>query len=107
MIIVAHFLIGKILTPVTAAKIARELGISFVNAIVGFDNDSAGSSRPHIGGIVVLRKYAHLIMDALFTVGKVKVDRCVEKHSNKIYKRWKSILVQMLNRAKLKSKYGA
>ncbi|KAG0237639.1 hypothetical protein BGW42_000467 [Actinomortierella wolfii] len=87
------------------AKIARQLGVDYVEAVTGFDFQSR-RSVPVIDGIVVPAESSELVMDAFHEVSQHADAEARKKQQAEVLKRWRKFVMGALVRARLLQEYG-
>lgn len=87
-------------------KVARELGIDYAPALVGFEvkNDR---NVPVIDGIVVAQTALELLLDAHAHVQQRTIEHAIEKNQSLVVKRWERLVKRLLLRQRLEDDYGA
>ncbi|KAF9971812.1 hypothetical protein BGZ73_005142 [Actinomortierella ambigua] len=87
------------------AKIARQLGVDYVEAVTGFDFQSR-RSVPVIDGIVVPAESSELVQDAFREVSHHVDQEARRKLRTEVLKRWRKFVMGVLVRARLQDEYG-
>ena len=101
----AKLISGKQYNTTIARRVCKELSISFVDAIVGFERGEAGP-LPVVGGIVVLERDYEVITGAAGVIMEQNREHAVLKKSKLIIARWESLIKHALIRLELKARYG-
>ncbi|KAG0055263.1 hypothetical protein BGZ83_009195 [Gryganskiella cystojenkinii] len=96
---------GRHLKGRNIARIARQLGVDYVEAVTGFDFQSR-RSVPVIQGIIVPTECAELVMDAYHEVSHHADQEANKKKKTEILKRWRKLIKGAMVRARLMEEYG-
>ncbi|TYZ67353.1 hypothetical protein PybrP1_008656, partial [[Pythium] brassicae (nom. inval.)] len=87
-------------------KVARELGLDFAPAVVGFEAQG-DRNVPQVDGIVVAETALALLLDAHAHVQQGTIERAMEKNQAAVAKRWERLVKRLLLRQRLDDDYGA
>ncbi|KAF9154904.1 hypothetical protein DFQ26_009914 [Actinomortierella ambigua] len=87
------------------AKIARQLGVDYAEAVTGFDFQSR-RSVPVVDGIVVPAESSDLVQDAFCEVSQHADEEARKKLRVEVLKRWRKLVMGVLVRARLQDEYG-
>ncbi|KAJ1550989.1 hypothetical protein HK405_015416, partial [Cladochytrium tenue] len=88
-----------------AAKVAKQLGMSFAKAVVGFEFNK-GMSTPVFEGVVVLADQAELLKEAIDEHGGHLAEKAAQARSQRAVTGWARLVRKMLVKARLVEQYG-
>ncbi|KAG0003905.1 hypothetical protein BGZ79_010827 [Entomortierella chlamydospora] len=86
-------------------KVARLLGVDYVEAVTGFEFQSR-KSVPVIQGIIVPTEQAELVLDAYYEIEHQRDQVAHKKKRIEVLKRWRKLIKGVLIRARLAEEYG-
>mmetsp|Transcript_15880 Transcript_15880/g.23914 ORF Transcript_15880/g.23914 Transcript_15880/m.23914 type:complete len:507 (+) Transcript_15880:126-1646(+) len=87
-------------------RVAREVGIPFASAVVGFRSVGVMKHAPVIDGIVVLQDHGGLIRDAVVALETQLAEQSQEMKFRVVLKRWERLVMTLASRERLRSEYG-
>ncbi|KAG0376769.1 hypothetical protein BGX24_007235 [Mortierella sp. AD032] len=87
------------------ARVARQLGVDFVEAVTGFEFQSR-RSVPVIQGIIVPTECAELVMDAYREVVQHADQEALKRKRAEVYGRWRKLIKGVVLRSRLLEEYG-
>ncbi|KAF9096467.1 hypothetical protein BGX23_011195 [Mortierella sp. AD031] len=87
------------------ARIARQLGVDYVEAVTGFEFQSR-RSVPVIQGIIVPTECAELVMDAYREVAHHADREAAKRKRAEVYGRWRKLIKGVVLRSRLMEQYG-
>ncbi|KAF9921763.1 hypothetical protein FBU30_008191 [Linnemannia zychae] len=87
------------------ARVARQLGVDFVEAVTGFEFQSR-RSIPVIQGIIVPTESAELVMDAYREVAHHADQEAYKRKQAEIYRHWRQFIKGVMLRSRLIEEYG-
>ncbi|KAF9900760.1 hypothetical protein EC991_006915 [Linnemannia zychae] len=87
------------------ARVARQLGVDFVEAVTGFEFQSR-RSVPVIQGIIVPTECAELVMDAYREVAQHADQEALKRKRAEVYGRWRKLIKGVVLRSRLLEEYG-
>ncbi|GJJ70579.1 xeroderma pigmentosum group C-complementing protein [Entomortierella parvispora] len=87
------------------ARIARQLGVDYVEAVTGFEFQSR-RSVPIIQGIIVPTECAEIVMDAYHEVSHHADQEANKRKNAEILRRWRKLIKGAMVRARLLEEYG-
>ncbi|KAF9360379.1 hypothetical protein BGX26_009625 [Mortierella sp. AD094] len=86
-------------------KVARLLGVDYVEAVTGFEFQSR-KSVPVIQGVIVPTEQAELVLDAYYEIEHQRDQEAHKKKRTEALKRWRKLIKGVLIRARLAEDYG-
>ncbi|KAG9068473.1 hypothetical protein KI688_010743 [Linnemannia hyalina] len=86
-------------------RVARQLGVDFVEAVTGFEFQSR-RSVPVIQGIIVPTESAELVMDAYREVTHHADQEAHKKKRTEVLRRWRKLIKGVVLRSRLMEEYG-
>ncbi|OAQ31756.1 Rad4-domain-containing protein [Linnemannia elongata AG-77] len=86
-------------------RVARQLGVDFVEAVTGFEFQSR-RSVPIIQGIIVPTESAELVMDAYREVTHHADQEALKKKRAEVLRRWRKLIKGVVLRSRLMEEYG-
>lgn len=89
-----------------SAKVAKELGIDYAEAITGFEFRQR-RAIPVISGIVVARDAAEVVEEAVLARAHADFEKEQEKQRERVLKRWKKLIQGLRIRQRLQASYDA
>ncbi|KAG0206247.1 hypothetical protein BGX28_002291 [Mortierella sp. GBA30] len=87
------------------ARVARQLGVDYVEAVTGFEFHSR-RSIPVVQGIVVPTECAELIMDAYHEVAHHADQESMKRKRAEVLRRWRKLIKGVMMRSRLLEEYG-
>ncbi|KAG0290146.1 hypothetical protein BGZ96_006364 [Linnemannia gamsii] len=87
------------------ARVARQLGVDYVEAVTGFEFQSR-RSVPVIQGIIVPTESAELVMDAYREVTHHADQEALKKKRVEVLRRWRKLIKGVVLRSRLMEEYG-
>ncbi|OAV99968.1 hypothetical protein PTTG_01427 [Puccinia triticina 1-1 BBBD Race 1] len=87
------------------AKIAKQLKISYADAVVSFEFHR-NRATPVIDGIIVPELEAEFVLDAYWTSAEAQEVKELEKLEERCLKRWKKLIIGLRIRQRLQREYG-
>ncbi|KAI0032580.1 hypothetical protein K488DRAFT_49600 [Vararia minispora EC-137] len=88
------------------AKVARQLGFDFAEAVTGFEFKK-GRAFPVITGIIVAAENEEPILEAYWEQEHTAAQKEVEKRQTAVIKRWTRLVQGLRLRARLQAQYGS
>ncbi|KAF9103017.1 hypothetical protein BGX27_010777 [Mortierella sp. AM989] len=86
-------------------KVARLLGVDYVEAVTGFEFQSR-KSVPVVQGVIVPTEQAELVLDAYYEIEHQRNQEAHKKKRTEALKRWRKLIKGVLIRARLIEEYG-
>ncbi|OQS07046.1 DNA repair protein [Thraustotheca clavata] len=86
-------------------KVAKELGIDYAPAVVGFEV-KGGRNVAVIDGIVVAQHFETMIQDAHATMEQDLIEKAIKRNRQIIIKRWSMMVQKLLLRKRLQEEYS-
>lgn len=86
-------------------KVAKELGVPYAPAVLGFERKN-GRAYPQIGGVIVPDTAAGLVRDAWTARAQQKYEAAVARHQKAVLQRWHRLVVGVLVDARVDEEYG-
>ncbi|KAF9433795.1 hypothetical protein BGZ76_008965 [Entomortierella beljakovae] len=86
-------------------KVARLLGVDFVEAVTGFEFQSR-KSVPLIQGIIVPTEQAELVLDAYYEIEHQRDQEAHKRKRVEVLKRWRKLIKGVLLKSRLMEEYG-
>ncbi|KAG0347736.1 hypothetical protein BG004_007074 [Podila humilis] len=87
------------------ARVARLLGVDYVEAVTGFDFHSR-RSIPVIQGIIVPAESAELVLDGYREISQHADEEARKKKKDQVLQRWRKLIKGAMVRARLLEEYG-
>lgn len=84
---------------------AKDLGLDFVPAIVGF-NRKPGRTLPNLDGIIIHESFKNVLIEAYTAWAEELVKQQELKHEKVVIRRWELFVRNILTRQRLKADYG-
>ncbi|GAA5833659.1 hypothetical protein JCM11251_003196 [Rhodosporidiobolus azoricus] len=88
-----------------AAKCAKELGLDYAEAIMGFEFRQR-RALPIIAGIVVAEENAETLREAILTLEQSTLEKELAKQQDRVMKRWKKLIQGLRIRQRLMDQFG-
>jgi xeroderma pigmentosum group C-complementing protein len=86
-------------------KIAKELGIEYAPAMVGYEVKQ-GKPYPKFDGVVVCSQNVDTLLEAHAVIQHTTIQRAIEKNQSILHKRWERFIKRLLLRKRLELDYG-
>ncbi|KAF8948917.1 hypothetical protein BGZ47_001126 [Haplosporangium gracile] len=86
-------------------RVARQLGVDFVEAVTGFEFQSR-RSVPVIQGIIVPTESAEMVMDAYREVTHHADQEALKKKRTEVLRHWRKLIKGVVLRSRLMEEYG-
>ncbi|KAF9953390.1 hypothetical protein BGZ72_005461 [Mortierella alpina] len=87
------------------ARVARQLGVDYVEAVTGFEFQSR-RSVPVVQGIIVPTECAELVMDAYHEVAHHADQEALKRKRSEVLRRWRKLIRGVMMRSRLLEEYG-
>ena len=87
------------------AIVARELGVDFAPALVGFGRTS-GRAVPELQGIIVGQEHSEMICEAFSAWAQQKAEVAAAKRTKQVVKRWEILTKGLMTQDRLQREYG-
>ncbi|KAF9562218.1 hypothetical protein EC968_005376 [Mortierella alpina] len=87
------------------ARVARQLGVDYVEAVTGFEFQSR-RSVPVVEGIIVPTESAELVMDAYHEVAHHADQEALKRKRGEVLRRWRKLIRGVMMRSRLLEEYG-
>lgn len=87
-------------------QVARQLGIDYAAAVVGFETQN-GRTMPQFDGIVVAQHLEAALLDGHADIQQVTIEKAIAKNQRITIKRWERLVKRLLLRQRLEDDYGA
>ncbi|KAJ3036180.1 hypothetical protein HDV00_003036 [Rhizophlyctis rosea] len=85
-------------------RIAKELGIDYAPAVVGFDFNK-GRSTPDIKGVVVAKEFEEILLAAYEEKSRISAEQARKKRERAVVGRWRKLVVGLVTRDRLMREY--
>jgi len=103
----AHLPIGTVqLRQPNVAQAARQLGIDFAPAMVGFDMRD-GRAVPRFDGVVVCIEASEVLVEAASEIQQREEDKAAHKRRKEATEVWRTLLRAICVRSRIRAEYGA
>ncbi|KAF9940043.1 hypothetical protein BGZ67_008363 [Mortierella alpina] len=86
-------------------RVARQLGVDYVEAVTGFEFQSR-RSVPVVQGIIVPTDCAELVMDAYHEVAHHADQEALKRKKGEVLRRWRKLIRGVMMRSRLLEEYG-
>ncbi|KAF9987768.1 hypothetical protein BGZ75_000127 [Mortierella antarctica] len=86
-------------------RVARQLGVDYVEAVTGFEFHSR-RSVPVVQGIIVPTDCAELVMDAYHEVAHHADQEALKRKKGEVLRRWRKLIRGVMMRSRLLEEYG-
>ncbi|KAG9320390.1 hypothetical protein KVV02_002563 [Mortierella alpina] len=86
-------------------RVARQLGVDYVEAVTGFEFQSR-RSVPVVQGIIVPTECAELVMDAYHEIAHHADQEALKRKKGEVLRRWRKLIRGVMMRSRLLEEYG-